>query len=255
MFVNHCGINFRHRNFRIRRPEGSKDYLFLYTKTPAIFTLDGKEIPVPKNTVFLYKKNSPQFFRGAEEIYINDYIHFNTESEADEAFLAGLDPIYNTPISLPDVSDFMSVQQKIVYETKNRSTYSREAIDALLRYFLIKLTEATSRIRYESRTLDKINHLRNEIYDEPDLPWSVKMMAQRVNFSPSYFQKIYREIFNIPCMTDVISSRIERAKSLLMLTDLTARQIAVACGYENETHFSRQFRQITGKTPGEYRKT
>ena len=56
-------------------------------------------------------------------------------------------------------------------------------------------------------------------------------------------------------MTDVISSRIERAKSLLMLTDLTARQIAVACGYENETHFSRQFRQITGKTPGEYRKT
>lgn len=254
MYVNHCGINFRHRNFRIHRPEGSKDYLFLYTKTPAVFTLEGKEITVPENTVFLYKKNSPQYFRGAEEIYINDYIHFNTESEEDEAFLAALEPVYDTPISLPDVSPFMSIQQRIVYETKNHAPHSREAIDALLRYFMIKLTEASSRSRYESRIFDKINLLRNEIYDAPDRPWSVEMMADKVNFSPSYFQKIYREIFNVPCMTDVICARIERAKSLLMLTDMTARQIASACGYENETHFSRQFRQMIGKTPGEYRR-
>jgi len=254
MYVNHCGINFRHRNFRIHRPEGSKDYLFLYTKTPAVFTLEGKEVTVPENTVFLYKKNSPQYFRGAEEIYINDYIHFNTESEEDEAFVERLGLTFNTPLLLPDVKPFMSIQQKIVYETKNRSGHSEEAIDALLRYFLIKLAETTSKPQYESRILDRVNLLRNDIYNQPELPWNVAMMANRVNFSPSYFQKVYREVFNTPCMTDVILARIERAKTLLLLTDLTARQIADACGYENETHFSRQFRQMTGKTPREYRK-
>ena len=254
MYVNHCGINFTHRNFRINRPDGSKDYLFLYTKTPAIFTLNGKDILVPKDSVFLYKKNSPQYFRGAEWIYINDFIHFNTESEEDEAFMEGLELIYDTPLSLTNVTSFMSVQQKIVYETKSHASHTKEANDALLRYFLIKLSQSMYNAHYENRILDKINLLRNAIYTEPNLPWSVAMMADRVNFSPSYFQKIYREIFNVPCMTDVIYARIEKAKTLLILTNLTARQIADSCGYENETHFSRQFRQMTGKTPLEYRK-
>jgi len=255
MIVNHCGINRSHRDFRIHRPGGSGDYLFLYTKAPACFTLDGTDIFTPEHTVFLYRKGSAQFFRGTEPVYCNDYIHFNTESPADEQFIRQLRLHFDTPLQLPDVESFMHVQQQIVHETVNRSEWAAEAIDSLLRYFLIKLTESMSlRGRnYEKALLSRIHFLRSRIYKEPQLPWSVPMMAESVNLSISYFQTLYKHMFQISCIQDVICARIALAENLLLFTDNTAREIAAACGYQNEIHFSRQFRKMTGKTPMEYR--
>jgi AraC family transcriptional regulator of arabinose operon len=54
-------------------------------------------------------------------------------------------------------------------------------------------------------------------------------------------------------MTDVINSRIEHAKYLLTTTDISVKQIAQLCGYNNENHFMRQFKEITGITPTKFR--
>ena len=170
--------------------------------------------------------------------------------------MQSLDLIYNTPLSLPNIYSFMSIQQQIVYETKNCSDWSETAIDALLRYFLIKLVESMKLVRekYDINAFERIHRLRNEIYREPNRPWNIREMAKSVNFSPSYFQRMYKTAFNTSCMNDVIRARIELAKNLLIQTDLTSREIADQCGYQNETHFSRQFRQHTGVTPREYRR-
>ena len=257
MHVNHCGIHFTHRNFRIHRPGGSGDYLFVYTKTPAIFTVGGEDICVPPNTVFLYQKGAAQYFRGAEEIYVNDYIHFNTDTDEEEQWMATLGLIYHTPMLLPNVRSFMSIQQQIVSEVKSHSALSKDATDALLRCFLIRLAQAMhlSQSGSDIRHMEQMNELRDQIYEDPSRPWSVALMAKAVRFSPSYFQKIYKSIFNTACMTDVIYARIEKAKELLMQTSLTAREISLLCGYQNETHFSRQFKKLTGTAPQEYRKS
>jgi AraC-like DNA-binding protein len=47
--------------------------------------------------------------------------------------------------------------------------------------------------------------------------------------------------------------RLERAKSLLLETDLLVREISQAVGYEDEHMFMRRFKKYTGKTPGQYR--
>ena len=256
MHVNHCGINVTHRNFKIHSPGGSGDYLFVYTKTHAVFTVENEDICVPSNTVFLYQKGGAQYFRGAEEIYVNDYIHFDTDTDEEEQWMAGLGLIYHTPMLLPGTRSFMSIQQQIVSESKNHSALSKQAVDALLRCFLIRLTQSMSLSRSGSdvRHLELMNELRRQIYEDPSRAWSVELMAKAVRFSPSYFQKLYKSIFNTACMTDVIYARIEKAKELLMQTALTAREISALCGYQNETHFSRQFKQFTGTAPQEYRK-
>lgn len=256
MHVNHCGIHFTHRNFKIHRPGGSGDYLFVYTKTPAVFTVGDTDVHVPSNTVFLYQKGCPQYFRGAEEIYINDYIHFDADTDEEERWMTELGLLYHTPLQLPNARSFMSIQQLIVSEVKSHSPLSANATDALLRCFLIRLTQAMSLSQSGGnvRHLELMNELRGQIYEDPSRTWSVELMAKAVRFSPSYFQKLYKSIFNTACMTDVIYARIEKAKELLMQTSLTAREISLLCGYQNETHFSRQFKQFTGSAPQEYRK-
>ena len=47
----------------------------------------------------------------------------------------------------------------------------------------------------------------------------------------------------------------EKAKQLLSCTRLSVSEIAARCGYGTSSHFMRQFREMCGKTPSEYRKT
>ena len=48
--------------------------------------------------------------------------------------------------------------------------------------------------------------------------------------------------------------RIEKAKELLVRTDLPAVQIGRACGLGDPAHFSRLFSRMTGYTPLAYRR-
>ena len=96
--------------------------------------------------------------------------------------------------------------------------------------------------------------LREKIYRNPQKKWNVDLMAADVNMSRSYFQHIYKEIFGVSCMSDVISGKIEKAKEILSETACTVSQVAAMCGYDNEEHFMRQFKKIVGVTPTTYRK-
>ena len=46
---------------------------------------------------------------------------------------------------------------------------------------------------------------------------------------------------------------IGMAKKLLLTTDLRISEVASSCGYQNATHFMRQFRTKTGMSPSEFR--
>ena len=43
-------------------------------------------------------------------------------------------------------------------------------------------------------------------------------------------------------------------KGILITTDVTISEIADQVGYGNQKSFMRRFKQVTGMTPGEYRK-
>ena len=51
------------------------------------------------------------------------------------------------------------------------------------------------------------------------------------------------------------SMRIARAKELLQADHAPMLQIALACGFSNQSHFNRVFKRIAGMAPGEYRKS
>ncbi|MGN1368681.1 MAG: helix-turn-helix transcriptional regulator, partial [Aristaeellaceae bacterium] len=51
------------------------------------------------------------------------------------------------------------------------------------------------------------------------------------------------------------SMRIERAKELLADPAMRVHAVAEEVGYSDVAHFSKSFKKIVGKTPGEYRAT
>lgn len=104
-------------------------------------------------------------------------------------------------------------------------------------------------------TLDSRNlrHMRESLYSDPSKNWDVEEICRDFLLSSGHFRAKYREQFGISFHKDVIQSRISMAKYLLLTTSLNTAVIAQKCGYLDDKYFLRQFRQLTGKTPQQYR--
>ena len=65
---------------------------------------------------------------------------------------------------------------------------------------------------------------------------------------------LFKEVTGKSYTEFIASIRMERAKEMLALTDLSINDISRAVGYEDQNYFSRYFRKIEGCSPLEYRK-
>ncbi|HIS30148.1 MAG TPA: helix-turn-helix transcriptional regulator [Candidatus Limivivens intestinipullorum] len=79
--------------------------------------------------------------------------------------------------------------------------------------------------------------------------------ADRFHLSPKYFSRYFHQSFGRTFTEYVNDCRILRSCELLKTTDASVLTIALSVGFENVSYFIRRFKDTTGYTPGEYRKT
>lgn len=88
---------------------------------------------------------------------------------------------------------------------------------------------------------------------EEELP--VEELARVAGLSPSRFAHLFRQFTGLAPMKFLEIHRIERAKHLLLTTDLPVQEIGFNCGFANSQHFSTRFRSLTGQSPSAYRQS
>lgn len=87
-----------------------------------------------------------------------------------------------------------------------------------------------------------------------DHPWTVAEVARRAGLSPYQIDKRVREVFHLSTSQLILKFRMDRATQRLRDTNQTIVQIALDCGYSDQSAFTRQFRRTIGLAPGDYRK-
>jgi len=89
------------------------------------------------------------------------------------------------------------------------------------------------------------------IEDRLDRPIGLKELGSRVGLSPPATLRLFRAFAGVSPHTYGMARRIERAKAHLR-DDGTIGRVALETGFSDQAHFTRQFRQAVGLTPGEY---
>ena len=186
--------------------------------------------------------------------YANDYIHFDA-TEEESKFIKSLNIPHATAFTNLDHDYFMTMHKYLCIEHMSDSIHTGVLIDHLLNVFLIKLSEAIheSELDIGNATCVKMKQLRTEIYNNPEYNWSIALLATKMYLSESHFQLTYKRMFGRSAINDIILARIEKAKSLLITSNDSVGDIARLCGYESESHFSRQFKKYMSVTPSQYR--
>lgn len=78
-------------------------------------------------------------------------------------------------------------------------------------------------------------------------------IAADYNFSASYLTKIFKEHTGTSPIKYLIEYRINIAKSMLLDTNLTIKEIAEKTGFIDQFYFSKCFKNYCGITPSHYR--
>lgn len=85
-------------------------------------------------------------------------------------------------------------------------------------------------------------------------PLAREELARMANISLRQLERLFRQHLNRSLGEHYIFLRLDRARSLLRQTSLSALEIAIACGFSNASHFSRAYSKMFGHSPRAERK-
>ena len=83
---------------------------------------------------------------------------------------------------------------------------------------------------------------------------SILDLATLTSMSKSHFSRSFKQSVGIAPYRYLMQQRVERAKQLLKQQAISISDIALECGFANQTHLTKVFRQMTGVTPKAYQK-
>lgn len=105
----------------------------------------------------------------------------------------------------------------------------------------------------KNKTLDIIEEVKRYVNEHLSEDICLDILAEKVNISPKYLSKIFKEISGTSFVTFVTNQRMEKAKELLQNTDINIQDISIMIGYNSSAYFIKQFKITYGYTPNDFR--
>ena len=210
--------------------------------------IQGDFVIVPANTSHKVAWNKPG---GAITIAIDPTVFAQTIYEVVDPDCIELLPQFATP-------DPFIYQIGIALKSAlaKHGTSSRLYAETLVNTLIIHLLEhySTRRPNLSECVTGKLPRYKlQQIIDYIDAyldrDLSLKELGTVVQISPNYFLQLFKATIGITPHQYVIRCRIERAKDLIRLGNLSIAEIATQVGFVDQSHLHRNFKRLVGVTP------
>lgn len=107
----------------------------------------------------------------------------------------------------------------------------------------------------QRKTPDWVKELKQIIQDQIDSNLTLTEISRSLDINPSYLSREFSKHFNNLSFGEYIRKlRIEKAIGLLQQEKYSLTEIAYLTGFSDQSHFTRIFKQHTGKSPSAYKK-
>lgn len=83
---------------------------------------------------------------------------------------------------------------------------------------------------------------------------TIDALASICGMSPRHFARAFRQSTGLPPHQWLLRARVERAAQMLRHDLASIADIAVACGFSDQSHLTRNFRRVHGQPPAEWRR-
>ncbi|WP_269148067.1 helix-turn-helix transcriptional regulator [Turicibacter sanguinis] len=82
---------------------------------------------------------------------------------------------------------------------------------------------------------------------------SLEKVATELHFNKSYLARLFKKEMNETIGEFILREKVEEAKRLLMVSKHSLLDISVLLHFNDQSHFTKVFKQFVGLTPKKYR--
>lgn len=107
----------------------------------------------------------------------------------------------------------------------------------------------------QKKTPDWVKELKEIIQDQIDMNLNLTEISKSLDINPSYLSREFSKHFNNLSFGEYIRKlRIEKAIEFIKTNKYSLTEIAYLTGFSDQSHFTRIFKQHTGKNPSSFKK-
>lgn len=215
----------------------------LFLKDAQSTFCDGKEYKIKKGYILIAKPNQ---IRNSILPFSTFYLKFNITGDIEKWLIHA--PAYFKAVHFDRIKALykdviLSDQQDLLFYSK------------MLELIRIVLKDSEIPTFQGSTTYETISLAKRYIEENACESVNLSDIAGAVNLSQTYFHTLFTASVGCSPHDYLIKCRIENAKKMLWDSNNPLKDIAVVCGFGCQQYMNKVFKQHTGCTPGEYRKS
>lgn len=143
--------------------------------------------------------------------------------------------------------------RRVLREMDQPDSLANLSIDALMLGMLVRVSRAHRKLA-SRRSPSWLARVREMLHDEFRSPPSLTELAAVAGVTPTHVCHAFKSHVGMPLGEYVRRVRITWAAEQLRTTDQPLSAIAMAAGYSDQSHFTRESRRLLGARPSEYRR-
>lgn len=149
-----------------------------------------------------------------------------------------------------NTSNVSQIYDSIKSTAVSGSSFLSENIATLCYSLILELGRILTFLRYPGVMGYAVDCIECKLHTNITL----SSLSAECGVSTSTLNRLFKQFLNVSPISYIIFRRLERARHLISIKDLSLKEISSQCGYARESFFSRAFKQRFGVSPNDYRK-
>lgn len=163
---------------------------------------------------------------------------------------------------LPETGTIMDVTRTSLFfrqlmDLAGQRSYSKKALDYTLSLLAMEITQdfinSLTTSGAEHMGYDRLADVEEYLRVNYRRPLTVEYIAKSFGYNANYISSVFKRRTGVSVLQYIQHLRLTEAKTMLLNSDASVKQIAHHVGYHDEKQFMKRFKTEEGMTPSEYR--
>lgn len=229
-------VNFKELNINsvLEAGDGEVAFKIFKEELPDLILAD---INMPKMNGLDFSASCKEIKKNVKICIVTGYDYFDY---AINALKIGVDDYILKPVSKEDIGEALRKLINKIKEEKNK-----DEVNSILNGLINKNVEEDNGYKWKLQKEIEENIGNKEL--------SLTFISNKMGFSFGYLSNLFKKLFGVTFQEYVLNERMERAKILILSTDMKSYEIAESIGFEDANYFSTAFKKKYGISPSQYK--
>lgn len=211
--------------------------------------------PVIPGTIIVIKQGEWHRYKPTKEIgWKEHYVGFQG-IYADHIFSTGFYKETKPVIQIGFQDEILKAFYNIFDIVRDEKSAYQQVASGMLIQLLGSIISSVKNKDFEGKDIErKIRKARIYFREHLDKNIDVEKLADELNIGYSYFRRMFKKFTGISPVQYHLMLRLQRAKDLLVSTEMSVKEIALSLGFQSIFYFTRIFKKKMGMPPTEFRK-